>query len=64
MAGTEITPQGNTPGTISSDGRKYLKIGCPDGWIVVNDLQLAGKKRMKTEEFLRGFQKPERFVVE
>jgi methionyl-tRNA formyltransferase len=63
MAGTEITSQENKPGTISSDGRKYLKIACSDGWIAVTDLQLAGRKRMKAEEFLRGFQNPERHIT-
>ena len=44
-----------TPGTLSSDGKKYLKVACADGYIRIDELQLAGKKRMKTEELLRGF---------
>ncbi len=44
------------PGTIRTDGKKYLKIACPDGWLAVTDIQLSGKKRMKIDEFLRGFQ--------
>lgn len=43
------------PGTIQSDGKKYLKIACPDGWLSVTDIQLSGKKRMKIDELLRGF---------
>jgi methionyl-tRNA formyltransferase len=43
------------PGELITDGKKILKIGCNDGWITVLELQLAGKKRMKTDEFLRGF---------
>ena len=43
------------PGTLSSDGKKYLKAACTDGYIRIDELQLAGKKRMKTEELLRGF---------
>lgn len=44
------------PGEIQSDNKKYLKIACADGFLHILDLQLAGKKRMGIEEFLRGFQ--------
>jgi methionyl-tRNA formyltransferase len=44
------------PGTIETDGKKYLHIACGNGWLQITDLQIAGKKRMKTDEFLRGFQ--------
>lgn len=44
------------PGTLSSDGKKYLRIACPDGWLSITELQLSGKKRMKIDELLRGFQ--------
>jgi len=44
------------PGTIQTDGKKFLKIACPDGWLTVTDIQLSGKKRMKIDELLRGFQ--------
>lgn len=43
------------PGTLSSEGKKFLKAACSDGYIRIEELQLAGKKRMKTEELLRGF---------
>ena len=42
-------------GEILSDNKKYLKIACADGFLHIIDLQLAGKKRMGIEEFLRGF---------
>jgi methionyl-tRNA formyltransferase len=44
------------PGTLLTDGKKYLKIACPDGWLSITDIQLSGKKRMKIDELLRGFQ--------
>ena len=44
------------PGTIQTDGKKYLKIACPDGWLSITDIQLSGKKQMKIDELLRGFQ--------
>ena len=52
----EVVSHAYTPGTILSDHKKWLKIACADGFLLVTDLQLAGKKRMGTEEFLRGFQ--------
>ena len=43
------------PGTLLTDGKKFMKIACPDGWLTVTDIQLSGKKRMKIDELLRGF---------
>jgi methionyl-tRNA formyltransferase len=43
------------PGTLSTDNITYLKFACADGYIVVTELQLEGKKRMMTEDFLRGY---------
>lgn len=51
----ELDENGQTPGSIESDNKNYLKVATPDGYISINELQLAGKKRMKTDEFLRGF---------
>ena len=46
----------STPGSIESDGKTFLNVACGDIRLQITDLQIAGKKRMKTEEFLRGFQ--------
>lgn len=43
------------PGTLQSDGKTFIKVSCVDGWLSITDLQLSGKKRMKTEDLLRGF---------
>lgn len=51
----EITEHNEAPGTVQSDGKKYLKFAAKDGYINVLDLQLQGKKRMGVEEFLRGY---------
>lgn len=45
-------------GTVASDGKKYIRVACSDGWIDVKELQLSGKKRMTAEELLRGFRNP------
>lgn len=55
----EITEVKETPGTLISDEKTYIKFACTDGYIRIDDLQLQGKKRMKTEDFLRGYRFPE-----
>jgi methionyl-tRNA formyltransferase len=42
-------------GTVMSDGKTFLKVACANGYIYIKELQMAGKKRMLVEEFLRGF---------
>lgn len=42
-------------GTIMTDGKTFLKVAVTDGFIEVHSLQLPGKKRLKTDELLRGF---------
>ena len=51
----EIGNHNSTPGTIGSDGRSYFRISCRDGNLNIISLQIEGKKRMNTAEFLRGF---------
>ncbi len=43
------------PGTIVTDGKKSLKVAVADGFIGILALQLPGKKRLRTEELLRGY---------
>ncbi|MBS9523084.1 methionyl-tRNA formyltransferase [Litoribacter ruber] len=45
---------GNTPGKINSDGKNYIHFHSQDNLLAIKELQLQGKKRMGTEEFLRG----------
>jgi methionyl-tRNA formyltransferase len=40
---------------LDTDGKTYLRFACNDFYVDVLDLQLEGKKRMKIDEFLRGF---------
>jgi methionyl-tRNA formyltransferase len=51
----EIVIPSIPPGTADTNGKTYLKFACPDGYIHVLELQLEGKKKMKIDEFLRGF---------
>lgn len=43
------------PGQYETDGKTCLQFACNNGYISITDLQLEGKKRMKTEDFLRGY---------
>ncbi len=41
--------------TLQTDGKTFLKFACADGYILVKELQLEGKRKMNIEEFLRGY---------
>ncbi len=41
-------------GTLYTDGSKTLAVKCGNGWLGIDQLQLAGKRRMGVEDFLRG----------
>ena len=43
------------PGTFSTDHKTYLHFNCKDGSIAALEIQMEGKKRMKIEDFLRGY---------
>lgn len=43
------------PGAFETDKKTFLKFACPDGFIHAKELQLEGKKKMRIEEFLRGY---------
>jgi methionyl-tRNA formyltransferase len=44
-----------TPGTIETDRKTYMRFACQDGYILLNEIQLEGKKKMMVGEFLRGY---------
>ncbi len=43
-------------GTIFTDKKTELKIAVKNGYIQIKEIQIAGKKRMKIGDFLRGYQ--------
>lgn len=57
----ELAAYAIEPGSIYTDHKTFLKIGASNGWIVVKELQLSGKKRMDVQAFLRGFQSIETY---
>jgi len=50
----EMVKPSHPPGTIVSDNKKYVKVAAKDGYIILQNIQQAGKKRMDIEDFLRG----------
>ena len=51
----EITPPSIAPGEYATDKKTWLKFAAADGYIHLTEIQLEGKKRMKIEDFLRGY---------
>ena len=54
-ADKNLTPPQIAPGHWQTDKKNYLQFACSNGSIHVLELQLEGKKKMKIEEFLRGY---------
>ncbi len=52
---TDAPKEGIHPGTLLSDSKNYLHVATSDGFLSLKVLQLAGKKRMSVQDFLRGF---------
>jgi methionyl-tRNA formyltransferase len=42
------------PGSIETDNKSFLHFAANDYWVAIELLQLEGKKRMNTDDFLRG----------
>jgi len=51
-------------GSVSTDGKTYLRVALADGYLNILSLQLAGKKRMPVADFLRGYKASEGLFVE
>ena len=52
-----------TAGTIITDDKRYIKIAASDGYIVLKDVKLQGKKRMDIRSFLNGYKMNEAFIA-
>lgn len=55
--------EGTPAGTVISDGKNWLAVTTADGAIFIEELQLAGKRRMETKEFLLGFRDAESYTT-
>jgi len=45
----------DVPGSISTDGKRSLKVSVNDGWIHIHSIQQEGKRKMEIKDFLAGF---------
>ena len=43
------------PGTMRTDGKTFIAVAAADGWVYLDELQLAGKKRMAVKDLLLGW---------
>ncbi|MBL4658273.1 MAG: methionyl-tRNA formyltransferase [Flavobacteriales bacterium] len=43
-------------GSIETDGKNEWNVACGEGSLKLKEIQLAGKKRMRVSDFLRGFE--------
>lgn len=50
-----ITKPAVSTGQPETDGKTFLRFACKDGYVLVKELQMEGKKKMSAEEFMRGY---------
>lgn len=51
---------GVAPGTVRTDGKSYVAVAAADGWVYIDEVQMAGKRRMAIKELLLGWRDVER----
>jgi methionyl-tRNA formyltransferase len=59
-----VSSENRNEQSVLTDGKSFLKIGCADGFVQIDEIQFEGKKRMKTMDFLRGFALDSTWVIE
>lgn len=52
------------PGSVATATPEGLPVAASDGYVVLKEVQLAGKKRMPVSDFLRGFKMKPRILLE
>jgi methionyl-tRNA formyltransferase len=51
----EKKDHGQMPGVMETDGKDWLRFSASDGYIYAEEMQLEGKRRLITADFLRGY---------
>ncbi|MGN0233921.1 MAG: methionyl-tRNA formyltransferase [Bacteroidaceae bacterium] len=51
-------------GTLETNGKNWLRAALPDGYLYLEEIQLAGKKRMPVTDFLRGAHLEDAHLIE
>lgn len=59
----QLAGHGLACGTLQSDGRSTLKVACSDGWVHIEQIQMAGKRAMTTKELLLGLREIELYSM-
>lgn len=62
-AAIENCPNNHQPGEIEIFGKERLEVWVKNGKIIIDEMQMEGKKRMKTKEFLNGFRLTEKWKM-
>lgn len=54
---THVEPatMGVAPGCVKSDGKSYVAVAAADGWVYLDEVQMAGKRRMAIKDLLLGW---------
>jgi len=52
-----------TPGTIVTNGANFFKVKCANGYVSILEIQLAGKRNLPINEFLKGFRVAESLIA-
>lgn len=50
-----LTTPLSEPGNMETDNKTFIRFSGIDGYIVLKEIQLEGKKKMLTEDFIRGY---------
>lgn len=51
----ELCNHSATPGTLKTDGRTHLAVAAADGWVYIEEMQMAGKRRIAIKDMLLGW---------
>ena len=62
-ANKEFDTHSQAIGSLSTDKKTFLKVAVNGGFLNLISIQMAGKKRMLIQDFLRGFQQIENFKI-
>lgn len=55
IASAETVPVTEAPGTVAGETAAGLRVAAGNGFVLLEELQFEGKKRMAARDFLRGF---------
>ncbi len=51
----EVSEGKQIPGKVLTDNKSFMKIACENGFIILEKIQLQGKRRMPIQDFLNGY---------